>query len=379
MALKKSTVCVHGVDTKFDNTGAISVPIFQSATFEHPGAGQSTGFDYARSKNPNQLALEEVMAKLEGASSAVAMSTGMSAIHVFASLFKPGDHLITSEDLYGVTRRIFFEICPKYNIEFTAVNTADLAAVKEAIRPNTKGIFIETPTNPTMLVTDIAAVTAIAKSIGAITAVDNTFLSPYYQNPIELGADIVIHSGTKYISGHNDSMSGLFITNNTEIADKARWYAKTFGVNITAFEAWLSMRGLKTLALRMERCTRSALEIAQFLKTLPNVTEVYYPGLPEHPSYELSKRQARGFGGMVALKCKNGAIAKKALESVKLWIYAESLGGVESLITCPIYVTHLDIPVEEREKRGISESFLRLSVGIEDAEDLKADLQQALS
>lgn len=379
MALKRSTVCVHGVDAAFDNTGAISVPIFQSATFEHPGAGQSTGFDYARSKNPNQLALEQIMAKLEGASEAVAMSTGMSAIHVFVSLFKPGDHLITSEDLYGVTRRIFFEICPKYNIEFTAVDTADLDAVKAAVRPNTKGIFIETPTNPTMRVTDISAVAAIAKSIGALTAVDNTFLSPYYQNPIELGADIVIHSGTKYLAGHNDSMSGVFITNDKDIADKARWYAKTYGVTITAFEAWLSVRGLKTLALRMDRCSQSAMEIAQFLKTLPNVTEVYYPGLPEHPAYELSKRQARGFGGMVAFRCKDGAVAKKALESVQIWTYAESLGGVESLITCPIYITHLDIPAEEREKRGISDNFLRLSVGIEDAEDLKADLAQALA
>jgi cystathionine beta-lyase/cystathionine gamma-synthase len=376
--MERATRCVHGAESRPGEYGAVSVPIYQTATFTHPGAGQSTGFDYSRSANPTRAALEHAVARLELARFCVATSTGMGAITAFLSQFKPGDHFVVSEDLYGVTRRMFAEIFNRYGYTYTALDTADTDGVARAIRSNTAAIFVETPSNPTMSVTDLAAVAQIAHSNGALFAVDNTFLTPHLQNPLELGADVVLHSGTKYLAGHNDCMSGFAVTNSAEQDEIMRWYAKSFGLGAPPFESWLTLRGIKTLALRVEQAERSAATLANWLQTLPEVAHVLYPGLPQHPQFDLSKRQARGFGAMIAIQLHDPAIAKRTLERVRIWLYAESLGGVESLITCPVYVTHTDIPLAEREARGITESFLRLSVGIEDVADLQADLRQAM-
>ena len=371
-----STICVHGCEKKFDITGAVAVPIFASATFAHPGVGQSTGFDYSRSLNPTNVHLEDTVAALEGGSHAVAFSSGMAAVSALMELFSPGDHIIASDDLYGGTFRLFLHISQKNGVKFSYAATPK--DIEKEITPSTKAVIIETPSNPMMRVTDIAVVAAITKKHNAFLIVDNTFLTPYFQKPFSLGADVVLHSGTKYLGGHNDTLAGLLVVKDPGLAEKLRFIAKTTGGCLSPFDSFLIIRGIKTLAIRMERQQETALKIAHWLLQQRAVKKVYYPGLTDHPDYEISRRQASGFGGMLSFSVKSGQTAAKILEAVKIIKYAESLGGVESLITYPVLQTHADIPESERKARGIDECLLRLSVGLEAPEDLIADLEQAI-
>lgn len=377
--MKIETLCIHGNDRKFDNTGAVSVPIFQSATFAHPAVGQSTGYDYSRLQNPTREALEVVVAKLEEGIDAMAFSTGMAAIAVLMELFSPGDHIVVSDDLYGGSHRLFSNISEKNGLTFTAVDTADLSATQKSIKENTKAIFIETPSNPMMQVTDIAAVAKIAHERNILVIVDNTFLTPYFQQPLKLGADVVMHSGTKYLGGHNDTLAGFIVVKDSELAEKLRFLYKTIGSCLAPFDSWLLLRGIKTLALRMQRQQENALTLANWLKKQDKITKVHYIGLPEHKSYAISQKQATGFGAMISFQVDSEDTAKRILEKVQIIQYAESLGGVESLITYPMLQTHADVPKELRQAKGVNETLLRLSVGTEAIEDLLADLQQALT
>lgn len=371
-----NTRCLHLEETegKTDNYGALTFPIYQTATYAHPAVGQSTGYDYSRLQNPTREHLEKVVASLEGGIDALALSTGIAAITLMMELFKPGDHLIVESDLYGGSIRLFNNVSEKNGIEFSRVACSN-EDVESHVKDNTKAIYIETPTNPMMNVTDIGALAGIAKRHGLLLIVDNTFLSPYFQNPLKLGADIVIHSGTKYLGGHNDTLAGFIVTNNEEISEKLRFLIKTTGAGLSPFDSFLLERGIKTLGIRMERAQENAFALAEWLKKQDVVTKVIYPGLPEHPGHEIMKKQARGFGAMITfdLDTKEHAIA--LLEKVRVIKFAESLGGVETLITYPTTQTHADVPVEIREKNGITDSTLRLSVGIEDSKDLIAELE----
>ncbi|MDF2473116.1 MAG: cystathionine gamma-synthase [Anaerocolumna sp.] len=374
-----NTKCLYGNNEKVieESTGAISFPIYQTATFAHPGVGQSTGYDYSRLQNPTREQLEKVIASLEFGYDAIAFSSGMAAASALMELFEPGSHLVVSEDLYGGTIRIFNHINKKNGIEISYVDTSDSSKIKAAIQQNTKAIFIETPTNPMMHVTDLRAVSEITKEFGLLFIVDNTFLSPYFQNPINLGADIVLHSGTKFLGGHNDTIAGFLVVSNQELSDKIRFILKTTGAGLSPFDSWLILRGVKTLSIRMERQQENAMGIAQWLKSHSKVASVYYVGLPTHPGYELNKKQSSGYGSMISFHVDSKETAILLLEKVQLIQYAESLGGVESLITYPMLQTHADVPVEEREAKGINDCFLRLSVGIEYIDDLLMDLEQA--
>ncbi|MDX9872061.1 MAG: PLP-dependent aspartate aminotransferase family protein [Clostridia bacterium] len=373
-----STLCIHGSKDRHDSTGAVSFPIFQSATFAHPGVGQSTGYDYSRDRNPTRDHLEKTLAGLEGGVDALAFASGMAAVAVLMELFKPGDHMIASDDLYGGTHRYFRRICEKNGQTFSFVNTSVLSEIEAKITPETKAVFIETPSNPLMQVTDIAAAARLAKRHGLLLVVDNTFLTPYYQKPLELGADIVMHSGTKYLGGHNDTLAGFLTVKDPSLAERLRFLYKTIGPSLAPFDSWLVIRGIKTLAVRMDRQQESALKIAEWLTTWKKVTKVYYAGLPTHPDYEISKRQASGFGAMISFRTDSEETAVRILQRVSLIQYAESLGGVESLITYPMLQTHADVPREEREVKGVDERLLRLSVGLEHAPDLIDDLKQAM-
>jgi len=370
-----STICVHGCEKKFDETGSVAVPIFASATFAHPKVGKSTGFDYSRSLNPTNVHLEETVAALEGGNYAVAFSSGMAAVSALMELFSPGDHIIASDDLYGGTVRLFTHISQKNGVKVSYAATQE--DIERKITPSTKAVFVETPSNPMMRVTDIAAVAAITKKNNALLIVDNTFLTPYFQKPFSHGADIVLHSGTKYLGGHNDTIAGLLVVKDGGLAEKIRFIAKTTGGCLSPFDSFLIIRGIKTLAVRMERQQETALKITHWLLEQSSVKKVYYPGLKEHPDYEISRRQASGFGAMISFSVHNGQKAKKILESVKIIKYAESLGGVESLITYPMLQTHADLPESERNARGINDCLLRLSVGLEAPDDLIADLEQS--
>ena len=375
MCMDISTICVHGCKKKFDTTGAVAVPIFASATFAHPGVGQSTGFDYSRSLNPTNVHLEDTVAALEGGSEAVAFSSGMAAVSALMELFSPGDHIIASDDLYGGTFRLFLHISQKNGVKVSYA--AALEDIEKEITPATKAVFIETPSNPMMRVTDMAAVAAVARKHKLLFIVDNTFLTPYFQKPFSHGADIVLHSGTKYLGGHNDTLSGMLVVKDSVLAEKLRFIVKTTGACLSPFDGFLIIRGIKTLAVRMERMQETALKIVQWLLEQNAIKKVYYPGLKEHPDYEISCRQTSGFGGMISFSVRDGKTAERVLENVKVIKYAESLGGVESLITYPMLQTHADLPESERNARGINECLLRLSVGLEAAEDLIADLKQS--
>lgn len=374
-----STRCIHGSSDKHDLTGSISTPIYQTATFAHPGVGQSTGYDYSRVQNPTREHLEKTLANLEGGIDALAFSSGMAALSAMMELFSPGDHIISSHDLYGGSLRLFNNISKKNGLQFDYTDTSDLSAIESLIKPQTKALFVETPTNPMMQVTDIAAVSRLAKEKNLLLIVDNTFLTPYLQRPLALGADIVTHSGTKYLSGHNDTLAGFLVVSDPLLSERLRQIYKTIGACLSPFDSWLLIRGIKTLAIRMERQQATALKVAGWLCTQKKVKHVYYAGLETHPQYVLSKNQATGFGAMISFDVDSETTAKEALERVSLIQYAESLGGVESLITYPMLQTHADVPLEEREAKGINSRLLRLSIGLEDADDLIADLTQALS
>ena len=375
-----NTRCLHLEETegKTENYGAISYPIYQTATYAHPGVGQSTGFDYSRLQNPTKEHLEKIVASLEHGCDALALSTGMAAITLLMELFKPGDHLIVDSDLYGGSIRLFRNVSRKNGIIFSAVDSYQ-DDVESFVKEETKAIYIETPTNPMMNVTDIGKLSEIAKRHNLLLIVDNTFLSPYFQNPLTLGADIVVHSGTNFLGGHNDTLAGFLVTNREEISEQLRFLIKTTGAGLAPFDSWLILRGIKTLGIRMEQAQKNALEIANWLKTQPAVTKVIYPGLPEHPGYEIMKKQARGFGSMLTFYVDSKEHAFEILEKVRMIKFAESLGGVETLLTYPTTQTHADVPQEIREKNGITDCTLRLSVGIEDARDLIAELTQVFA
>ena len=372
-----NTRCLHLEETegKTDNYGALSYPIYQTATYAHAGVGKSTGYDYSRLQNPTREQLEKVVASLEGGIDAFALSSGMAAITLLMEIFKPGDHIIAEADLYGGSVRLFDNVSKKNGYEFTYLNCSR-DDIEGAIKENTKAVYIETPTNPMMNVSDISKIAEIAKRHGLDLIVDNTFLSPYFQNPLKLGADIVIHSGTKFLGGHNDTLAGFIVTNNEEVQEKLRFIIKTTGAGLAPFDCWLILRGIKTLGIRMERSQENAIKIANWLKEQPVVKHVYYPGLPEHPGYEIMKKQARGFGAMLTFDVDTEPHALQILESVRMIKFAESLGGVETLITYPTTQTHADVPEKVRLKNGITPCTLRLSVGIEDIEDLLAELSK---
>lgn len=375
-----NTRCIHLEDDegKCLNYGALSFPIFQTATYEHPEVGRSSGFDYTRLQNPTREQLEKIIASIEGGIDALALSSGMAAITLLMELFKPGDHIIVEADLYGGTTRLFDNVSKKNNYEFTYLNCSK-DDIESEIKDNTKAIFIETPTNPMMNVSDIEKIAKIAKAHNLIFIVDNTFLSPYFQNPLELGADVVIHSGTKFIGGHNDTLAGFIVTNNDSIKEQLRFLIKTTGSGLAPIDCWLILRGVKTLGVRMEKSQDNAIKIANWLKEQKHVTKVFYPGLPEHPGHELIKKQARGFGSMLTFYVDNKENALAVLANVRLIKYAESLGGTETLITYPVTQTHADVPEEVRLKNGITNETLRLSVGIEDIDDLINELDRVFS
>ena len=373
------TKCLHLEEDegKTDHFGAISYPIYQTATYAHPGVGQSTGYDYSRLQNPTREHLEKMVASLEGGIDALALSSGMAAISLLMELFKPGDHIIADSDLYGGCIRLFQNVSDKNGIQFSNIDCCR-EDIESYITEQTKAIYIETPTNPMMNVTDIAATAEIAHKHGLLLIVDNTFLSPYFQNPLKLGADIVVHSGTKYLGGHNDTLAGFLITNREDIQEQLRFIIKTTGATLAPMDSWLILRGIKTLGVRMDRAHENALKIALFLEMEEYVSSVLYPGLESHPGYELMKKQARGFGSILTFEVDSKERAYHILENVKLIQFAESLGGTETLITYPITQTHADLSREELDRNGITDRILRLSVGIEGAEDLIADLEAVL-
>ena len=371
-----NTRCLHLEETegKTDNYGALSFPIYQTATYAHPGVGQSTGYDYSRLQNPTREHLEKIVCSLEGGVDAFALSTGMAAITLLFELFKPGDHIITESDLYGGSIRLFDNVSVKNGLIFTHLNCSS-DDVEVAVRENTRAIYLETPTNPMMNVSDISKIASIARKHDLILIVDNTFLTPYFQNPLQLGADVVIHSGTKFLGGHNDTLAGFIVTSNETIAEKLRFLIKTTGSGLAPFDSWLLIRGIKTLGIRMQRAASNAISIAEFLTTRKEVTKVFSPGLPEHPGYEIMKKQSKGFGAMLTFNVDSREHALKILSEVKMIKFAESLGGTETLITYPTTQTHADVPEEVRLRNGITPCTLRVSVGIEDPEDLIAELK----
>ena len=359
-------------------TGAISVPIHPSATYRHPAVGESTGYDYTRSGNPTRQALEEGLARLEGGSRGLAFASGMAALTTFFLHFSSGDHLIVSEDLYGGTYRVLDRIFADFGLTTSYVDTTDSSRVEAAIRDTTRALLVETPGNPLLGVADLEALGELCRRRQLLFAVDNTFLSPVLQRPIDFGADVVLHSGTKYLGGHSDLCSGVLVTRTLELGERFYFLQNTTGAILPPQDSWLLIRSLKTLALRMERHCQNAMQIATWLEAHPRVGTVYYPGLVSHPGHQLSKRQCKGFGGMLSFRVASPEHARQVLQRLQLISFAESLGGVESLMTLPALQTHGDIPVEERERLGICESLLRLSVGIESVDDIIADLEQAL-
>ena len=378
MARGIGTKCIHLEETEGQTThyGAISYPIYQTATYAHPAVGESTGYDYSRLQNPTRAQLERVMASLENGVDALALSSGMAAISLLMELFAPNDHLIIDADLYGGSIRLFEHVSKKNGIQFSRVDCWR-EDVEQFINDRTKAVYIETPTNPMMNVTNIAKVANITKKHNILLIVDNTFLSPYFQNPLDLGADIVVHSGTKYLGGHNDTLAGFLVTNRTDLSERLRFLIKTTGAGLAPLDSWLILRGIKTLGIRMEKAQANAIRIAKWLKEQKSVIKVIYPALPEHPGYDIMKQQARGFGAMLTVQVESKEFALAVLERVRMIKYAESLGGVETLITYPATQTHADVPAEIRDRNAITESTLRLSVGIEDAEDLLDELGKA--
>lgn len=373
------TLCLHADKNIKDEWGTLSMPICQSATFVHKGVDFPSEYSYSRLTNPTRRHLENTVAALEGGADAYAFSSGMTAITVAMMLFGPGDHVIATDDLYGGALRLFRQVNQHNGLEFDFTDTSDPEAVKALIKPNTKLIYIETPSNPLMQVTDIREISKLAHAIGALVYVDNTFLTPYYQKPIELGADIVLHSGTKYLGGHNDALAGFAVAATRELADKLFFYSKTIGGQLAPFDSFLIERGIKTLPVRMDRISENAKKLVEYLVAEPKIKKVYYVGLENSKGYDIITKQSKGFGGMISIETESQELARKILSDVKVFQYAESLGGVDSLITYPMLQTHADVPEEERNLRGINNRFLRISVGIENSTDLIEDLRQAIN
>lgn len=375
--MKTSTKAVQ-LGVGGDPTGAISFPVYQTATFRHPAFGESTGYDYSRSINPTRQVLEQGIAGLDGGAGGYAYASGMAALTSLFLLFQTGDHLIVTEDLYGGTFRLLDKIFKQYGLAATYVDTSDLDRINEAIGDNTRAILVEIPTNPLLKVADIRAISKLAGEKGILTIVDNTFMTPYLLKPLSLGADIVIYSATKFLAGHNDVVAGLIVVKDPALAEKVYFIQNSAGAVLGPQDSWLAVRGMKTLGVRMDRQMENALAIARWLAGHKAVRRVFYPGLEDHPGHRLLKEQARGSGAMISFEVENKAAAEQVLNRVSLISFAESLGGVETLLTFPAYQTHMDMDPAERERMGINDRLLRLSVGIEDVEDLLADLDAAL-
>jgi cystathionine beta-lyase/cystathionine gamma-synthase len=374
-----STDAIHVGQEPDPATGAIVAPIYQTSTYVAKALGENSGYDYARTNHPNRKALERTLAKLEGGSAAYAFSSGMAGIDAVFRLLRPGDHTILSEAVYGGVFRLTTLLLKDFGLEFSYVDTSRVANVEKALRPNTRMVYVETPTNPTMIVTDLAAVGELARKRNLTFVVDNTFLSPYFQQPIALGAHIVVHSMTKYLNGHSDCTGGAVVLTRTADAEKIYFVQRSAGAGLAPMDCFLVSRGIKTLAVRMERHDSNGMAVARFLEKHPKVKQVIYPGLASHPQHEVAKRQQRGFGGMLSFDLGSLEAARNLLNHVRLCSLAESLGGVETLISHPAMMTHASMPAEVRQQIGITDGLVRLSVGIEDVEDLTADLDQALA
>jgi len=373
-----STIAIHAGNEPDAATGAVAVPIYQTSTYAQDALGVHKGYEYARTQNPTRSALEKNIAALEGARFGYAFASGMSATDAVLKLVKAGEHVVLGDNTYGGTYRLFSRVLANYGVEFDLVDTSDATNLEKAFKPNTKMVFVETPTNPIMTVTDLQAVSAISHAHGARVVCDNTFMSPYFQRPMDFGVDIVVHSTTKYLNGHSDSVGGFAALNDEKDAEWIQFIQNSVGAILSPFDSFLVLRGTKTLAVRMEAHDKNGRAVANFLTEHPGVQKVYYPGLVSHPQHELAKRQQTGFGGMVAFETGSLDNARKVLEGVKLCTLGESLGGVETLISHPATMTHASVPAEKRESLGITDGLVRISVGIEDIEDIIEDLDQAL-
>jgi cystathionine beta-lyase/cystathionine gamma-synthase len=373
-----STVCIHAGQEPDPSTGAIITPIFQTSTYVQEELGRHKGYEYARTQNPTRSALERNIAAIEGGKAAYAFASGMAAIDAITTLLEAGDHVIVTDNTYGGTFRLFDKVLTKYGLEFSWVDTSRPELIEEAIRPNTRMLFVETPTNPVLRLTDLARAAEIAKKHDIRLVVDNTFASPCLQRPIEFGADIVMHSTTKYLNGHSDSVGGIVVANRQEDADWLKFIQNAAGAILSPFDSWLVLRGTKTLAVRMAQHNINGQALAEFLQGHPKVKKVIYPGLRSHPQHELARRQMKGFGGMVSFEVESFEKAREVCNRVRLMSLAESLGGVETLITHPASMTHASVPPERRAAIGLSDALVRISAGIEDPQDLIDDLKQAL-
>lgn len=372
-----STDCIHAGQAPEEVTGAVSVPIFQTSTYVQPKLGEHKGYEYARTKNPTRSALEANLAALEKGKNGWCFASGMSAIDVVFRMLQSGDHVVAGENLYGGSYRLFSKVLEKFGLQFTYVDVADTEAVRGAVRKNTKVVFLETPTNPMMKLCDLQACSRIGHEVGALVVVDNTFCSPYLQRPIELGADIVVHSTTKFINGHSDSVGGVVVTNSDELGEKIQFLQNAVGAILSPFDSWLVLRGVKTLAVRMKQHEENGRAMAEYLSKQPKVKKLYYPGLKSHAQHELAKRQMDGFGAMISFDLGSKENAAAFLNRVRLCSLGESLGGVETLISHPETMTHASVPLADRTRLGITPGLVRISVGIEDVDDLIADLENA--
>ena len=372
-----ATDCIHAGQEPEPQTGAVTIPIYQTSTYVQPELGRHKGYEYARTKNPTRSALEANLATLERGKQAHCFASGMSATDTVFRMLKAGDHVVAGENMYGGSYRLFSRVLEKYGLTFTYVDTSNVDAVRRAMQPNTRIVFLETPTNPMMTITDLGACSEVAHQHGALVVVDNTFCSPYLQRPIEHGADIVVHSTTKFLNGHSDSVGGAVISSSDEIGEQIAFLQNAVGAILSPFDSWLVLRGVKTLAVRMKAHETNGLALANYLAHHPKVQKVYYPGLSDHPQHELAKRQMNGFGSMISFELGSYENAKKFLDRVRLCALAESLGGVETLISHPVSMTHGSVPPETRQRLGITPGLVRISVGIEDAEDLIADIENA--
>ncbi|NTQ19676.1 cystathionine gamma-synthase [Enterococcus faecium] len=371
------TKLIHGGISEDPTTGAVSVPIYQTSTYRQDGVGQPKQYEYSRSGNPTRFALEELIADLEGGVRGFAFSSGLSGIHAVFSLFQAGDHILLGDDVYGGTFRLFDKVLTKNGLEYTIIDTSNLDKIEQSIKPNTKALYLETPSNPLLKITDLEKSATLAHQHGLIVIADNTFATPYFQRPLDLGSDIVVHSGTKYLGGHSDVVAGLVTSNHKDLADQIGFYQNAIGAVLGPQDSWLLQRGIKTLSVRMEEHQKNAFVVADFLFSHPAVEKVYYPGLPDHELHGVAKQQMSGFSGMISFTLKNEESAIPFVESLQLFTLAESLGGVESLVEIPFVMTHASIPKEKREEAGIKDGLIRLSVGIEYGQDLINDLAQA--
>lgn len=377
--MRKKTKLIHGGIAGDQVTGAVSVPIYQVSTYKQDGPGKHSGFEYSRTGNPTRHALEELIKDIEGGKRGFAFGSGMAAMTAVMMLFNKGDHILFTDDVYGGSFRVMTKVLNRFGLEATFIDTSDLHNIEKEIKENTKALFLELPTNPLLKITDIEGAAKVAKNHGLLTIVDNTFSTPYWQNPLTLGANIVLHSATKYIGGHSDVVAGLAVVNDDQLGEELHYIQNSTGGVLGPQDSWLLMRGIKTLGIRMEEHERNAKQIVQFLLQHDQVKKVYYPGIESHPNHEIAKKQSRGFGGVVSFDVGSAEKAEKVLKRVKYFTLAESLGAVESLISIPALMTHASIPFERRKELGITDGLIRISIGLEDVEDLMTDLTYALA